>query len=313
MNIEFEKNNHRYTVDGEIAGVSITELLRKHGLAPDFKAVNTEIVKAAAEKGTDIHKDLECLISYVDYDPFTKEGVAFKKYIDEYIDCAVAEQMIAYKYQSMWIAGTADIIGFFKNKEWGCFVADHKTTSVVHREAVSWQVSIIDYILRHTKEPINGKTIKWKGAKKLLCFHYTKDSELEVVELDRIPDEEIERLFACEYFGEKYERKMLVIDNEVEAQTNALTLAIKKSERVLKKLKAQQKQYKGIIKDAMEQQGIKSYENDYVKLTYIQRKDDLVVDEEKLKKDYPQVWAKCRKVQTTSSYVKITIKGEEDE
>lgn len=312
MNIEFEKDKHRYTVDGEIAGISITQLLRKHGLAPDFTAVKKEVVDAAAERGTDIHKDLECLISYVDYDPFTEEGKSFKKYIADFIDCAVAEQMVAYKYQSMWIAGTADIIGFFKKKEKGCFVADHKTTSVVHKEAVSWQVSIIDYILRHTHEPINGKTIKWKGANEFLCFHYTKDGELEVVKLDKIPDEEIERLFACEYFGEKYERKMLVLDKEVETQMNNLSLAISRSERVLARMKDQQAKYKEIIKTAMEQQGIKSFENDSVKLTYVGKTEKVGVDSTKLKKMYPRVYEDVSKLSTTSAYVKITIKGEEE-
>ena len=177
MKIEFDSKLHRYTVDGEIASISVTELLRKHGLAPDFRAVNKGVLEAASERGTNIHKDLECLIKFVDYDPFTQEGVSFKKYIEDFIDCATAEQMVAFKYQSMWIAGTADILGFFKRKEKGCFIADHKTTSVVHRETVSWQVSILDYMLRQLKEPINGKTIKWKGADELLCFHYTKDGE----------------------------------------------------------------------------------------------------------------------------------------
>ena len=314
MNIEFEKKQHKYTIDGEIAGVSITELLRKHGLAPDFKAVNKEVLEAAAERGTDIHKDLELLITHENYDPFTEEGKSFKKYIDEFIDCAAAEQMVAYKYQSMWIAGTADIIGFFKKKEKGCFVADHKTTSVVHKETVSWQVSIIDYILRHTKEPINGKKINWKGANEFLCFHYTKEGELEVVKLDKIPDEEIERLFACEYFGEKYERKMLVLDKDIETQMNSLTLAINKSEKILERMKEQQKKYKDIIMKSMEQQGIKSFENDQVKITYIGKTERTAVDNSKLKLKYPEVYTDVLKISATSPYVKITVKGEiEDE
>lgn len=313
MNIEFEANQHRYRVNGEIAGISITQLLRKHGLAPDFSAVKKEVVEAAAERGTDIHKDLECLISYPAYDPFTPEGASFKKYIEDFIDCAAAEQMVAFKYQSMWIAGTADIIGFFKKADKGCFVADHKTTSVVHREAVSWQVSIIDYILRHTHEPINGKTINWKGADELLCFHYTKDGELEVVKLDRIPDEEIERLFACEYFGEKYERKMLVVDNEIALNLDNVTLAINRAETTLKKLKAQQDKYKDIIKDAMREQGIKSYEDDVIKITYVGAIEKTVVDSEKLKRTYPQVWEDVQKISKVKDSVRIKIKGEEDE
>ena len=40
MKIELEEKNHTYFVDGEIASISITELLRKHGLAPDYGSVS---------------------------------------------------------------------------------------------------------------------------------------------------------------------------------------------------------------------------------------------------------------------------------
>ena len=310
MEILFDEKQHRYTVDGEIASISVTQLLRKHGLAPNYANVSEQVLAKKAERGTDIHKDLECLIKYPKYDPFTNEGKAFKRYIDEFIDCAAAEQLLGYKYNNMWICGTADVVGFFKKKEKGCFIADHKTTVLINREYVSWQVSILDYMLRQADE-INGKKINWKGANEFLCFHYSKDGELEVIKLDKIPDEEIERLFACEYFGEKYERKLLVLDNEIELGMNQISAAIEHHEKTLKKLEEQQKKYQEIIIKAMEEQGIKSFENDQIKLTYVPGQDRLVIDKEKVKRDYPQIYDKVLKVSKVKPSLRITLKGKE--
>ena len=268
MEIKFNEKNHTYTVNGEYCNISITQLLRKHHLAPDYKGVSDETLAKAAERGTNIHKDLECLLKYPDYDPFTKEGEAFKRYIDEFIDCAAAEQMLAINYKGMWLAGTADVIGFFKNKDKGCFVADHKTTSAINREYVSWQVSIIDYILRHLNENINGKVINWKGADELLCFHYGKDGDMQVIKLNKVSDEEIERLLEAEYCGLIYERKELAIDDEIKGNMLNVARSINETEKTLKKLKEQQKKYLDIIKKEMETQGIKKIENDYFKIQY---------------------------------------------
>ena len=311
MNIEFNRKEQTYTVDGAIADVSVTQLLRKHGLAPNYNGINEKVLNAKAEMGTYIHADLEHLINDENYSVETPEGEAFKKYVDKFVDCAAAEQMLAYKFRSMTIAGTADVVGYFKDKEKGCFIADHKTTANINKEYVSWQTSILDYMLRHTKE-INGRKFNWKGANELLCFHY-KDGDLEVIKLDRIPDEEIERLFGCEYEGVTYTRKLLVLDPEVEMGIEMITNTLSELNARVKQAEAQQKKYKEIILKAMEEQGIKSYKNDVVSITYVGRTQSTGVDTDKLKKCYPKVWEDCMKISNKAAYLKITIKGEENE
>lgn len=311
MNIEFNRKEHTYTVDGAIADVSVTQLLRKHGLAPNYNGINEKVLNAKAEMGTYIHADLEHFLNEANYSVETPEGEAFKRYFDKFIDCAVAEQMLAFKFRSMVVAGTADVIGYYKDKEKGCFIADHKTTANINKEYVSWQTSILDYMLRHTKE-INGNKFNWKGANDLLCFHY-KDGELEVIKLDKIPDEEIERLFGCEYEGVTYTRKMLVLDPEIEMGIEMVTNTLKALNDRVKQAEAQQNKYKAIILKAMEEQGIKSYKNDYIGITYVGATQSVGVDTEKLKREYPQVWEQCMKLSNKKAYLKIAIKGEENE
>ena len=43
MRIDFDEKNHIYRVDGDIASISVTELLHKHGLAPDYSGVSKTV------------------------------------------------------------------------------------------------------------------------------------------------------------------------------------------------------------------------------------------------------------------------------
>ena len=258
---------------------------------------------------------MELLISKKDYTPFTSEGESFAKYLGEFVDCATAEQLLAIKYKTIWICGTADVIGYFKKEDKGCFVGDHKTTSAINREYVSWQTSILDYMLRKLgKETINDQSFSgWKGANELLCFHYGKDGDLNVIKLDKIPDEEIERLFECEYKGEIYERKQLVLDEEIEGNMISLTKAINNAEKTLKMLKLHQDKIKAYILEKMKEQGIKSVKNEYFSLTYIPECEKVVVDSEKLKHEYPEIFNKVCKLSKVKAQVRIKVKEDEED
>ena len=56
--IRFDEENHRYTLDGKTL-ISVTQLMKKHGLAPDYSAVSESVLAAKAERGTLIHKEIE--------------------------------------------------------------------------------------------------------------------------------------------------------------------------------------------------------------------------------------------------------------
>ena len=318
MIIEFDSKKHVYSVNGDYAHISITQLLRKHHLAPDFSGVSADVLDNASKRGTLIHKDLENIIvdrndKLNEYQPFTKEGENFAKYYDQFIWKANAEQMLGYKYKSMWICGTADVIGISKLNDGTPFIADHKTTSTINREYVSWQTSILLYMVKHLNEQVNGKTIQLDGDVDLFCYHYSKDGELTVIKLKRVPDSEIERLFEAEYQGEIYEPQTLALDDELTGNLNNLLVAIDTAEERLKKMKEQADKYKALIREKMEETGVKSFECDQFKITYIYPQDKMVVDSAKLKKEYPQVWEQCQKVSKVKAQVKITIKGKNDE
>lgn len=314
MIIEFEEKDHIYSVNGEIAGISVTELLAKHGLAPDYSGINKQKLRESAEKGKDVHKDLENVLNVAGYEPKTEQGKQFAEWVKEHLDCGVGEQMLAYEYKGLIIAGTADVMAIGKDRT--LIVADHKNTAKFHREYVSWQVSILDYFARKLgREKVNGKILGWKGAKEFYCFHYDpKTGEMKVYELEKIADEEIERLIECEYNNEIYQRAVLVIDPELEQKYLLAEEQFMAIEKQAKELQKTRDELRAELLNLFEQQGIKSWESRDGKLlvTYVAPTEQLRVDSTKLKTKYPQVFTECQKLSKVKAQIRVKVRGEDD-
>lgn len=75
-----------------------------------------------------------------------------------------------------------------------------------------------------------------------------------------------------------------------------------------KLLEEQEKSMKEKLQAAMEANGIKSFNNDVIKLTYVSATTTSSIDSAKLKKKYPQIAEECSKTSNKSAYVKIEVK-----
>lgn len=315
MVIEFEEKDHIYSVNGEIASISVTELLAKHGLAPDYSGINKQKLRESAEKGKDVHKDLENILNIAGYEPTTEQGKQFKEWVDKNLDCGVGEQMLGYERDGMIIAGTADVMGISKDRKF-VIIGDHKNTAKFHREYVSWQVSLLDYFAKRLgKEKVNGKLLNWKGAKEFYCFHYDpKTGKMTVYELEKVPDEEIEKLLDCEYNNTIYERPMLVIDPELQEKYLQAEAHFMSIEEQAKKAQETRDELRAELLALFEKQGIKSWESPDKKLlvTYVVPFDRMGVDSKKLKENYPQAFTECQKLTKVKASLKVTIRGDEE-
>lgn len=314
MIIEFEEKGHIYSVNGEIASISVTELLAKHGLAPDYSGVSKQKLRESASNGKNVHEDLELILNTLAYNPKTAQGEQFKEWAFYNLDCGVAEQPLAYERDGMIIAGTADVMGISKDRS-HLIIGDHKNTSAFHREYVSWQVSLLDYFARKLgKEKINGKCLNWKGAEQFFCFHYDpKTGAMTVYELEKVPDVEIERLLDCEYNNTLYERPALVVDPELEKRYLQAEQEFMAIEAQAKALQDTRDELRGKILALMEQQKITSWEspNAQIKVTYVAPQDRISIDSKKIKEKFPQVYAECQKLTKVKAQIRVTMREEE--
>jgi hypothetical protein len=75
-----------------------------------------------------------------------------------------------------------------------------------------------------------------------------------------------------------------------------------------KKLEEQEKLMKKKLQEAMEQHGIKSFENEHVKFVYVAPTTRTTIDSAKLKKDHPELAEQYSKTSDVSASVRITVK-----
>ena len=75
-----------------------------------------------------------------------------------------------------------------------------------------------------------------------------------------------------------------------------------------KKLEQQVSDMREVIKAAMEQYGVKSFENDGIRITYIAATERTSVDTTKLKKEHPEIAEAYKKVSQVKATVKIETK-----
>ena len=96
MEIKFDENLHKYTVDGKEV-ISVTQLLQKHKITPSYDAVDKELLRVASERGTLIHEEVEKWIKEGD-NGFTEESEKICDYLFERADeksKIISEQMVA--------------------------------------------------------------------------------------------------------------------------------------------------------------------------------------------------------------------------
>ena len=295
MKIDFIDKLHAYVVDGEVADITVTELLRKHGISPDYSFVKTEILTAAADEGTARHAELENIAK--GGEPTSIYGVLLQEWFENTgVRMAIPEHRCAL-VDKFVLAGTADIVG--ATDEFN-FVGDYKFTSIFHRTAVAWQVNLYDYMMWKS-EP------QYIRADKFFGFHF-KDGKMKVYELPKIPDEEIEKLLKAEENGELYNPVKLTTTGELQKQWENAEQTLIAVETQYKAAQEQAKALREEMCKLMKEQGVKSFETDNLKLTFVDESERTTVDSKKLQAEFPEIYDQVKKTSKISATVRVTVK-----
>lgn len=132
--IDFNKENHTYKVDGkELPSVTtITSILSNL----EYKDIDKEILKRAAEKGTAVHKAIEQLILYGDYEL----DIKYEPYMCQFREALEKEKFQTKKTEFMLtdgeVCGTLDNMSIMDDK---VIIIDYKTTVTVHKKLLEAQ------------------------------------------------------------------------------------------------------------------------------------------------------------------------------
>ncbi len=267
--ITFKEDTHQYFNEDGKELISVTTLMQKHGLAPNYSGVSREVLNAKAQRGSLIHKEIEDYLKYGKVG-FTAELANFIKTNKErgtrVIDC----EFIVY---NDIVAGTVDLL----IEENGTYITtDNKTTYTLHIDAVSWQLSIYTYLAKQMFKdiPISEEIGR--------ANHFDKDGNLTPVEIQLKPMAAVERLLECERKGFIYTHELAVNDAEL-MQLYEVEALIKHYEEQKKQAEEQAKELRAAILEAMENNGVTKFENERIRITYTPPTTSKRVDTDKLK------------------------------
>lgn len=191
--INFDEATHTYTRNGN-KYTSVTTLLKNYGLSPSYANIPQNVLDQAAARGHNTHKALENYIKQGLVDPNDTDLANFIKYttarnID--VSTSLSEEII---YDDTYlIAGTIDWQYIDLDED---VIADFKTTSQIHWESVTWQLSIYNFI------KCQGDIIQYY-IKKLKVIHIY-NGKLTVRELPTIDYDEVVKLLTANLVGAPY-------------------------------------------------------------------------------------------------------------
>lgn len=292
--VSFEDITHSYLLDGEVELMGVTTLMKKHGLSADYSGISEEVLAKAAAKGSKVHKDIE--------DYCNGKEVVMTPALKAYIGCGIkpiANEYLVTDYAL--VASSIDIVADAGSGKVN--LIDIKTTSQLHHEALSWQLSIYAFLFN-----LANPDIEIAG---LYALHI-KSGKAQLVPVAWKKEEEVTELLLCEHKGEIYTPKQVELPTtttamlaELEQVSDKITL-IKAS---LKELEEIEKEVKSRLIQEMEQNALKTLENGPLKVTYVAPYTKEAVDTKRLKEVMPEVYEKYKKVSNIGASLKITIKN----
>ena len=313
--LKFDETTHTYTNDGKVL-ISVTQLMKKHHLSPSYDFVNPEILERSAKRGTLIHKEIE---NYI------KEGLlGFTDELDEF--------MKVYPKGNAWrsetqvyndiVAGTIDLL-YMENDT--PYIADIKTTSVIHKEAVSWQLSIYLYLYLNengASEENEKQYNETLGA----CYHFKKDSTLEIVHIPLKSYEDVERLIDCERKGIEFKYELDDVETELDRLVT-LEQVINDLNAQVEEAKKKQEEFRSALIKAIKDRNLTKFEKDNVTITLVQPSKTVTkVDTEKMDAEIVKAYKEAKekydeeakKYTTTTKvpnkeYLRITLKENNNE
>jgi hypothetical protein len=292
----FNEEFHQYSIEDKNL-ISVTQLMSKHRLAPDYSFVDQELLKSKAERGTYIHSEIEKYIKTGEIG-FTPELIFVIEQIKKLKLKNLQSEVVVFN-EKYGVAGTVDLIADKSKKR---IMADYKTGQNVNIEPVRWQLSIYAYLWELMgNEPID----------ELYLFHLNDNPR--VVKIEEIERAEVIKLLESELEGNLYQGKALIYPLHDLERLMVLEERIRLVDLQKKEYEEEQKKLKECIKNAMVEQAIKSWEfpDGSLKITYIAPQQRVGIDTTRLKKEMPEIAAQYEKITEVSDSVRITLRDKE--
>lgn len=276
----FNPDEHTYML-GDKGLSGITSVIRRQLFPDKYRDVPEDVLRKAAERGTMIHSICE-LVDDMGISHDSDEAQGYKELKDDWgLRYECSEYLVS---DNEHYASCIDKV--YRENETDFTLGDIKTTYVLDKESVRWQLSIYAYLFE-LQNP-GCKAVRLIGI-------WLRAKNHEIVEVERIPSEVVVNLLKCDSEGRQFV-------NPYSISPITLPDEYRKMERTIQEIVSQAKYWsdkKKEIADAvmmsMVEAGEYSWKGDIISFT---RKKDTIrkdFDKKAFEKDYPDLYNKYLK------------------
>ena len=273
----FNPDEHTYMLgDKELSG--ITSVISRQLFPDKYRDVPEDVLRKAAERGTMIHSICE-LVDDMGITHDSDEAQGYKELKDDWgLRYECSEYLVS---DNEHYASCIDKV--YRENETDFTLGDIKTTYVLDKESVRWQLSIYAYFFELQNPECN--------AVRLIGI-WLRGKNHEIVEVERIPSEVVMNLLKCDSEGRQFV-------NPYSISPVTLPDEYRKMERTIQEIVSQAKYWSDKKKEitdgvmmAMVEAGEYSWKGDIISFT---RKKDTIrkdFDKKAFEKDYPDLYKK---------------------
>ena len=247
--VKFVAEGHRYFLGETQIKYTLTEILKKFGISPDYKDIPKHILERAAARGSMLHEVLEIYDTYTELPPYIESAYVplVKDYVNHKQDVIASEFAVSY---DTLLATKIDKI-IYDNNTGEVIVGDVKVTSQPHIESVTYQCSFGAYMLY--------KTTGIKADKGRLIWLDRKANKCKLQDFNLVSFEELDK-FIKALQEENFEPYRLVINPDNVLQLNKDIIKevqdlIKQEQEVKDRLKTLKENLKNLMKEKGVKQG----------------------------------------------------------
>ena len=287
--VKFDALTHSYFTNGNKRLIGVTSLMAKHELSPNYSNVLSAVLKKAAERGTAVHK----LIEAYDNGETVEETPELTAYRKLGLKIVASEYLVS---DNEFVASSIDKVVFVDENT--VDLADIKTTSVLHKEAVNWQLSIYKYLFLLQNPHIKVRNL-------FAIWVRNGKAQIENVGVE-IPVKEIQRLFKCEREGVLYVEGEHVLPVEARALVANL-VKINELKATIKALEDACSQETDKVMEYMQKRGLKTLTEPEGTFTLKDSYTREAVDTKALKEKEPDIYKRFIKTSTVKPSLSFKV------
>lgn len=292
--VTFIEESHQYFIGKkELKGVTGT--LIKKAFPDTYKNIPDSVLMKAAERGGLIHNTFETFCSIFDadlkqYPNPTEELLAFHSMLVAYDLHYVASEYLVTDGENFASA----IDGIFADNEGNIYLVDYKTTSTLHYDNVSLQLSIYAKWFEEQNPDLK--------VKEIVCMWF-KNGQSKFQPLPRVADWQIDDLINA-YLADDTEYQYKV---EVPEQFSALEQEYRLVSARMDALKIKQDDLKEQMMKMMEANKQKSIKTNIGSYSYVESTTKRTLDMKLFKEKYPNAYEKLTKVSISKPSIRIKL------